>query len=292
MTHCANLQTPFPWHENLLPTIDQCIELSLSEDIGSGDISSNLINPQRSALATIVTRQAATVCGIHCAVKTFRRLDPACEITQHVNDGDEVASGQGLLTVRGFASSLLTAERTALNFLQCLSATATVTAQFVNVIRHTDCSILDTRKTLPGLRLLQKYAVYCGGGKNHRRGLDDAFLLKENHIAAFGSIMQLVKAARKLHPKRQLVIEVETFDELDQALAANVDRIMLDNFTVEMARRAVQQTKNRIPLEISGNIDLASCVAYAETGVNFISVGALTKNITAIDLSMRLSTHE
>ncbi len=282
--------TPFAWPERLSSAIQQCVQTALDEDIQQGDISAQLIPAKTQAQARIITREAGVVCGIHCAQQAFQSIDSSLHITGLVNDGDTIETNQCLMTISGSARHLLTAERTALNFLQCLSATATTTAQYADAIKHTRCHLLDTRKTLPGLRVLQKYAVHCGGGVNHRLGLFDAFLLKENHIAAHGSIHQLATAARQQHPDRFLQIEVETLDELQRAIDANVDRIMLDNFTVAMAQQAVALTQGRIPLEISGNINADTLIPYAETGVDYISIGALTKHINAMDLSMRLQT--
>ncbi|HAG62287.1 MAG: nicotinate-nucleotide diphosphorylase (carboxylating) [Legionellales bacterium] len=280
------------WNKPLQTATIHCIKTALEEDIQQGDISAALIPPNTQAHARIITREPGVVCGIDCAQQVFHTVDSSLLIHQYVNDGDSVAPNQCLIEITGSARSLLTAERTALNFLQCLSATSTITAQLVQAIQHTSCRILDTRKTLPGLRLLQKYAVHCGGGDNHRLGLFDAFLLKENHIAAHGSIKQLAHAARKQHPHHLLQIEVETLEELQEAIDAGVDRIMLDNFSVSMAKQAVSLTQGRIPLEISGNIQADTLVAYAETGVDYISIGALTKHIQALDLSMRLTINE
>ncbi|MBV52772.1 MAG: nicotinate-nucleotide diphosphorylase (carboxylating) [Coxiellaceae bacterium] len=280
------------YNKELSIATELCINTALKEDIQQGDISAKLIPLNTQAHAHIITRDPGVVCGIDCAKQVFHTVDRSLHIRQRVNDGDSVTPNQCLMEITGSARSLLTAERTALNFLQCLSATSTITAQLVRAIQHTSCRILDTRKTLPGLRLLQKYAVHCGGGENHRLGLFDAFLLKENHIAAHGSIKQLAHIARTQHADRLLQIEVETLEELQEAIDAKVDRIMLDNFSVPMAQQAVSLTQGRVPLEISGNINADTLVAYAETGVDYISIGALTKHIHALDLSMRLNIDE
>jgi nicotinate-nucleotide pyrophosphorylase (carboxylating) len=274
-------------------TIARMVRTALDEDIGSGDLTAQLIPADKLASATIITRESTTICGAPWVDAVFRTLDAAVRVEWRVSEGEQVPPNRQLCTLSGPARSLLTGERTALNFLQTLCATATATRQFVDAVAGTQCKILDTRKTLPGLRVAQKYAVLCGGGVNHRIGLFDAILIKENHIAAAGSIGAAVGAARKLDSKVLLEVEVETFDELQQALDAKVDRIMLDNFELDEMRRAVQVTRNHthrdVSLEASGNVDLNTVRGIAETGIDFISIGGLTKHIRAVDLSMRFA---
>ncbi|MDN6296944.1 MAG: carboxylating nicotinate-nucleotide diphosphorylase [Halomonas sp.] len=260
----------------------------LAEDLGPGDITANLIPEQQWARARVITREAAVLCGVAWVDEIFRRLDSRVTLSWQAADGDRLDAGQCFLTLDGPARSLLTGERPALNVLQTLSATATTTRHYVDLLDGTGVRLLDTRKTLPNLRLAQKYAVTCGGGHNHRIGLWDAFLIKENHIAACGGIAAAVGYARKLSGELNVEVEVENFDELDQALAAGADTIMLDNFSLEELREAVARGKGRAVLEASGNVDDATLKAIADTGIDCISSGALTKNIKAIDLSMRL----
>ncbi|MGB3270824.1 MAG: carboxylating nicotinate-nucleotide diphosphorylase, partial [Rhodanobacter sp.] len=255
---------------------------------GQGDATATLLPADARAQASLTCRDAAVIAGSAWFDACFRRLDPAVQIEWLVRDGDRVAPGTLICTLAGHARSLVTAERTALNFLQLLSATATTTAHHVAAVAGTSVRVLDTRKTVPGLRVAQKYAVRCGGGHNQRMGLYDAILVKENHIIAAGGIAAAVSAARQLHPDLPLEVEVENLDELEQALGAGVDRIMLDNFELEQMREAVARTAGRVPLEISGNVDLQTIGDFARTGVDFISVGALTKHVHAVDLSLRL----
>jgi nicotinate-nucleotide pyrophosphorylase (carboxylating) len=263
------------------------VKEALQEDIGSGDRTALLIPEQRSMQADIISRQGMVVCGTEWVSRVFKALDADIVLDWFVEDGQVLECETTLLTLRGNARAMLTAERTALNFLQTLSATATQTQQLVQRIKGTRCTILDTRKTLPGMRIAQKYAVLCGGGMNHRMGLFDAFLIKENHIKACGSIHAAVDIARETHPDCLLEIEVENKTELAQALEAGPDRIMLDNFSLASMKQAVQLTKPYgTPLEASGNVSLENVREIAETGVDFISVGAITKSIHAIDLSM------
>jgi nicotinate-nucleotide pyrophosphorylase (carboxylating) len=264
------------------------VEHALSEDIGSGDATADLIDAESMATARVITRESAVLAGQPWFDACFRALDPRVIIEWSDDDGAHIAANAVLCVLRGRARALLTAERCALNFLQTLSATATVTALHVEAVRGTRALILDTRKTLPGLRLAQKYAVRCGGGSNHRIGLFDAVLIKENHIAAAGSLTAAVKAARSRHPELLLEVEVETFAELDEALGAGVDRVMLDEFSVDDMRQAVAIVNGRVALEASGGVDLAHLRAIAQTGVDYISIGALTKHVRAIDLSMRV----
>ena len=237
----------------------------------------------------MITREAAVLAGRPWFDACFRALDPAVKIAWNVDDGAHVAANDTLCTLHGLARALVGAERCALNFLQTLSATATMTARHVEAVRGTSAVILDTRKTLPGLRLAQKYAVRCGGGSNHRIGLFDAILIKENHIAAAGSLTNAVKAARAGHPQLLLEVEVENFSELHDALAAGADRIMLDEFSLADVRRAVTEVAGRVPLEVSGGLGLDDLPALAATGVAYISIGALTKHVRAVDLSMRIT---
>ena len=267
--------------------VEQDVSDALREDIGAGDINAALIPADQIGRAAIIVREAGVISGTAWATLCFELLDPGAKLNWHVKDGDHVAANAVLLEIQAQARALLTGERAALNFLQTLSATATQTAHYVAMISHTKTKILDTRKTLPGLRYAQKYAVRCGGGVNHRFGLYDAFLLKENHIAAAGSIAAAVTRARSIAPDVLLEVEVENFEQLDQCLKLGVKRVLLDNFSVANAKRAVALMEGRIQLEASGGIGESDLVAYAEAGVDFISVGALTKHIRAIDLSMR-----
>ena len=265
------------------------VERALDEDVGTSDVTAELLAPDARASAHVITREAAVIAGSAWFDACFRQLDSNVTIRWRCADGDLVSANDVLCSLHGGARALLSAERCALNFLQTLSATATVTAQYVAAVRGTHAVILDTRKTIPGLRLAQKYAVRCGGGSNHRIGLFDAILIKENHIAAAGSLAGAVRAARARHPKLLLEVEVENFQELRAALTAGADRIMLDEFTLDDIRHAVAEVAARVPLEVSGGVSLERVRELAETGVDFISVGALTKHVRAIDLSMRLA---
>jgi len=268
--------------------VAQDVARALSEDFGSGDATADLLPANATASATVITRENAVLCGTAWFDACFRARDPNVVIEWQAHDSDRVTANATLCTLRGNARALVGAERSALNFLQTLSATATIAAQYADAVRGTRTRILDTRKTLPGLRYAQKYAVRCGGATNHRIGLFDAILIKENHIAAAGSLAAAVAAARAAHPNLLLEVEVENFDELDQALATNVDRIMLDEFSPEDMRRAVAHVAGRVALEVSGSVTLDRVRSIAETGVDFISVGSLTKHLRAIDLSMRV----
>lgn len=265
------------------------VAAALAEDIGSGDISAALIPPDREATAQILFRQAAVLCGRPWVEQVFHQIDPKVRLDWHRQDGDRIEPDTVVLKLAGNARALLSGERAALNFLQMLSATATRTAFFVDQVKGTGVKLLDTRKTLPGLRIAQKYAVVCGGGQNHRLGLYDAFLIKENHIAACGSIAAAVAAARVLAPGKVIEVEVETLDELDQALAVGAPMILLDNFTLADTREAVRRTAGRAKLEASGGINEDTLKDMAATGVDYISMGTLTKDIRSTDLSMRLS---
>lgn len=264
------------------------IERALAEDIGSGDATAELLPANRLAHATLTCRESATLAGTDWFDACFRKLDPGVAIHWASRDGDHVEAGSVICRLHGQARALVTAERSALNFLQLLSGTATATAAYVAALRGTATRLLDTRKTIPGLRLAQKYAVRCGGGCNHRVGLYDGVLIKENHIIAAGGIAAAVNNARRLHPKLTVEVEVEDMQELTQALGAGVDRIMLDNFSLDMMREAVRMAAGRVSLEVSGNVELPGIAAIGATGVDFISVGALTKHVHAIDLSLRL----
>jgi nicotinate-nucleotide pyrophosphorylase (carboxylating) len=271
--------------------VHQLVRTALDEDLGSGDLTANLIPEARRSSARVITREDAVLCGVAWFDDVFRTLDRSVMISWSAKDGDVVPANQELCRLEGPSRALLTGERTALNFLQSLSGTATTTRAYVNAVAGTGCRILDTRKTIPGLRLAQKYAVRCGGGTNHRIGLFDAILVKENHIAAAGSIPAAVAAAREIDERVMLEVEVENFDELNQALDANVDRVLLDNFTLDQMRDAVKIARAHpnegIELEASGNMSLETVRTVAETGVDYISVGGLTKHVRAIDLSMR-----
>jgi nicotinate-nucleotide pyrophosphorylase (carboxylating) len=271
--------------------VSQTVASALREDVGTGDLTAELIPVSQSARARVVTRENAVICGSAWFDEVFRQVDSGVKVTWKVHDADRVAAGDELCTLEGPARAILTGERTALNFLQMLSAAATITRTYVDAVAGTKCRILDTRKTIPGLRVAQKYAVVCGGGTNHRIGLFDAILVKENHIAAADSISAAVQAARALPRKVLVEVEVETLDELRQALDSGVDRILLDNFSNDQLREAVQITRSHpnkdIELEASGNITLETLRSVAETGVDFISVGGLTKHVKAVDLSMR-----
>jgi nicotinate-nucleotide pyrophosphorylase (carboxylating) len=273
--------------------VSRSVATALQEDVGSGDLTAQLIPVERVARASVITREDAVLCGTAWFDEVFRQIDARVRVTWSVRDGDRVRPDQQLCILDGPARSLLTGERTALNFLQSLSGTATVTRRYVDAVAGTKCRILDTRKTIPGLRLAQKYAVRCGGGTNHRIGLFDAILVKENHIAAAGSIADAVSGARRVAAQVLLEVEVENLTELREALDAGVDRILLDNFSLDDMRTAVQTTSvhasARTELEASGNMSLETLRAVAETGVDFISVGALTKHVRAVDLSMRFA---
>jgi len=266
------------------------VERALAEDIGSGDVTADLLPADIRATAQVITREDAVLAGQPWFDACIHALDADARVDWKHADGDGIAAGAALCAVHGRARALLGAERCALNFLQTLSATATITARYVAGVRGTRATILDTRKTLPGLRAAQKYAVRCGGGSNHRIGLFDAILIKENHIAVAGSLEAAVRAARARHPQLMLEVEVENFVELHAALACGVDRIMLDEFSLDDIRRAVSEVDGRVPLEVSGGVTLETAPALAATGVDYISVGAITKHVQALDLSMRITT--
>jgi len=261
---------------------------SLREDIGDGDVTAKLIPADKQASGRVITRETATIAGREWVEEVFRQVDPSVELSWQVSDGETVSPDQVLFTMRGPARSLLSSERAALNWLQTLSGVATACAGYAARVVHTHVRLLDTRKTLPGLRLAQKYAVTCGGCFNHRIGLWDAFLIKENHIASCGSIAQAIEAAHRIAPGKPVEVETENLDELAQALKAGADIIMLDEFSLEDMRTAVATTGGKAKLEASGGINADTLVPIAETGVDFISIGALTKDVNAVDLSMRL----
>lgn len=283
-------------NHTLLQSIPIQVSEALAEDLGGTasadqDITANLIPITQEATATIITRESGVLCGTAWVDEVFRQLSAAVKVEWHRQDGDVLQANDKLCTLTGPARALLTGERTALNFLQTLSATATVVAAAVKQLEGTQTQLLDTRKTIPGLRLAQKYAVTCGGGTNHRTGLFDAYLIKENHIAACGGIRQAVEKARELEPGKPVEVEVESLDELQQALAAKADIIMLDNFShqdIRSARSLNVQSGHPAKLEVSGNITPQSLSDYANSGVDYISSGALTKHVQAIDLSMRI----
>ena len=272
--------------------IRQQVSQALQEDIGSGDVTAALLDPQQRADARVISREAGILCGTAWFDEVFRQLDNTIRIDWSVQDSDAVIPDQTLCRLHGPTHALLTGERTALNFLQTLSGTASVARQFVRAMGATQTRLLDTRKTLPGLRLAQKYAVTCGGGHNHRLGLYDMVLIKENHIAGCGSIEAAVHAARQRFPDLPIEVEVESLDELEQAIVAGAHRILLDNFTVAQLREAVALTAGRAELEISGNVTLNNIAELATLGVDYISTGAITKHVTALDLSMRVTAIE
>lgn len=281
INHKINLHT-------LTSDITQSVTFALAEDIGSGDITAQLIPTEQQANARVITREDCIFCGRAWVTEVFKQLDPQVTIEWHINDGQAAPANSTLFTLHGSARSLLTGERTALNFVQTLSGTATISHYYAQQVAHTQVKLLDTRKTIPGLRTAQKYAVACGGCHNHRIGLYDAFLIKENHIAACGGIAKAIANAHQIAPGKPVEVEVETFAELDQALAAGADIIMLDNFSIEDMKKAVAINAGRAKLEASGNINEQTLVPTAETGVDFISIGGLTKHCKAVDLSMRI----
>lgn len=273
----------------LTAEIEANVRRALLEDVGSGDITAQLIPAGRLAKATIISRDAAVIAGTAWVDAVFRQLDPRVAVHWQVVDGDRVQPNQPLFHLEGPARSLLTGERSALNFLQMLSGVATKAQHYADMVSDTQVKLLDTRKTLPGLRMAQKYAVTCGGCHNHRIGLFDAFLIKENHIAACGGIAEAITAAHKIAPDKPVEIEVESLDELRQALDAGADIVMLDELSLDDMREAVRLNAGRAKLEASGGINDDTLRVIAETGVDYISIGALTKDVKAVDLSMRLS---
>jgi len=266
--------------------IAEMVRRALDEDVGSGDVTAALVPESARAQARVVCREAAVLCGRDWFDEVYAQLDERISVAWQAEDGDKVAPDQSVGVLEGPARSVLTGERAALNFIQLLSGTATSARRCADAVEGTRTRILDTRKTLPGLRLAQKYAVRCGGCHNHRLGLYDAILIKDNHIVTAGSVAAAVSAARRLNPGLSLEVEVETLDQLEEAIEAGADTIMLDNFRKEALREAVAVTAGRAELEISGNVSPEEIRALAETGVDYISIGALTKNVRAIDFSM------
>jgi len=273
------------------PDLVEQVARALAEDVGSGDLTANLVPASRQGRATVITREAAVLCGRPWVDEVFRQIDPAVQVSWDADEGAAVEPGQRLCRLAGPARSLLTGERTALNFLQTLSGTATATRRYVQLVAGLPCRILDTRKTLPGLRRAQKYAVRCAGGSNHRMGLYDGILVKENHIMAAGSIAAAVSAARAAGASVPVEVEVETLDELRQALDAGADMALLDEFSLADLRAAVAMNRSHprgpMKLEASGNVTFETLRGIAETGVDFVSIGSLTKHVRAVDLSMR-----
>ena len=269
--------------------IDENVRRALLEDIGSGDISAQLVPSARLASAKIITREPCIISGVSWVEAVFRQLDPLVILKWNVKDGERAETDQTVLHLEGPARSLLTGERTALNYLQFLSGVATQCRRLADKVAHTHVKLLDTRKTIPGLRLAQKYAVTCGGCHNHRIGLYDASLIKENHIAACGGILEAINAAHRIAPGRPVEIEVENLGELQEALRGGADLIMFDELSLDDMREGVRLNNGQARLEASGGINESTLVAIADTGVDYISMGAITKNIKAIDLSMRLS---
>lgn len=272
--------------------IAEDVRRALAEDVGAGDVTAALL-PDTADIAYLLCKEEAVIAGRPWFDACHRALDPDVRIEWRVQEGDRVPAGTVLATLAGRARALVTAERASLNFLQTLSGTATVTAAYVDAVRGTGCTLVDTRKTLPGLRLAQKYAVRCGGGQNHRIGLYDAVMLKENHVRAAGSLTAAIRSARSAQPSLPLIVEVETLAQLDEALAEGCERILIDDFDADTRREAVRRARaapyaGRIPLEVSGGVDLTTLREIAADGVDFVSIGGLTKHVRAIDLSMKL----
>jgi len=267
--------------------IEENVFNALKEDVGEGDITAELIPHDNISLATVISRENCVFCGLDWFEETYRQIDDEILIDWCVDDGDNIEAGQIICTISGSSQNIVTGERVALNFVQTLSATATISALYAAIVADTDTKVLDTRKTIPGLRMAQKYAVSCGGCENHRLGLFDAFLIKENHINACDGIQNAVSEARFYNPDLQAEVEVENMDELQQAIDAGADRVLLDNFDIETLKQAVKVCKGKIITEASGNITIDNINDVAKTGVDYISTGAITKDIKAIDLSMR-----
>jgi nicotinate-nucleotide pyrophosphorylase (carboxylating) len=267
------------------------VQAAIREDVGTGDVTAGFVPPNQIAHGRVITRETAVMCGRGWVEEVFRQIDSGVRLRWHASDAERVSPAQNLFDIEGNARSILTGERTALNFLQLLSGVATEAHRYVEAVAGTGCTILDTRKTLPGLRTAQKYAVVCGGAANHRMGLYDMVLVKENHITAAGTLTRAVESARRQVPGLKVEVEVETMKQLEEAIIARPDIIMLDNFTLEDMRKAVAFNKERgrhAKLEASGNVSLENVRQIAETGVEFVSVGGITKHVRAIDLSMRL----
>lgn len=293
MKNTHNSQERLEYLKQQLPTeISRAVADTLREDLGgtldaTADITASLIPAETQNVATIITREHGVFCGQMWADEVFKQLGGEVGIEWHVQDGDKVEPNQVLCTLTGPARVLLTGERNAMNFIQTLSGCASVVAQYAEKIAHTGCRLLDTRKTIPGLRSALKYAVACGGGFNHRIGVFDAYLIKENHIIACGGITKAIETAKQLNPGKPVEVETESLEELQQAIDAGADIIMLDNFSTDMMRKAVEINAGRAALENSGNVTMDTIAEFAETGVDYISVGALTKHLKAMDLSMR-----
>jgi len=270
-------------------TIEEVVNFSLREDMGDGDITAQLIPEEDITIAIVISREPCVLCGMDWFEEVFRQIDSEVLVEWLAEDGDSIEANQSVCSLSGSARSILSGERTALNFLQTLSATATRAASYAEAVSGTHATVLDTRKTIPGLRIAQKYAVSCGGCQNHRMGLYDAILIKENHIAACNGIKKAIDEARFRNPAMPIEIEVESINELQQALDAGVDRVLLDNFDIQKLTEAVKMCGGKVPLEASGGVTLDNIQEIAATGVDFISTGALTKDIAAIDLSMRIS---
>ena len=271
--------------------LPQQVTIALVEDIGSGDVTAELVPADQRVTGKVISREPAILCGRPWVTEVFRQLDPSVQLTWTADDGDRVAANQTLFEIAGPARPVLTGERSAINFLQLLSGTATATRRYVEAIAGTACAILDTRKTLPGLRTAQKYAVVCGGARNLRIGLFDQILIKENHIAAAGSLTEAIRAARRAAGSKKVEVEVETLQEFSEALEAAPDIIMLDEFSLRDMRAAVELNRasdHRVKLEASGRVRLETVRAIAETGVDYISIGSITKHVRAVDVSMRL----
>ncbi len=270
-------------------SIEKSVLSALEEDIGDGDRTAALINPVKKNSADIVCREDSILCGKDWVNKTYQLLDPSIKISWNHEDGDRIFKNQTVCAIHGNTQKILSGERTAINFLQTLSGTATTTAQYVDAIRNKKVKILDTRKTIPGLREAQKYAVVCGGGKNHRRGLYDGILIKENHILAAGSIKKAVETIRDLYPKLKIEVEVEYPEQISESVLAGADIIMFDNFNENQIRDSLPLVSKNTLVEVSGNLTLEKIGRLSELDIDFISVGAITKNIKAIDFSMQLN---
>jgi len=267
--------------------VRRAVAQAIAEDVGAGDLTASLLPEDKTAAATVISREPAVLCGQDWFDGVYAQLDPAVSVEWLAGDGQAVEPDQPLCRLSGPVRSLVTGERTALNFLQLLSGTATAARRYAEAVAGTGTRVLDTRKTIPGLRAAQKYAARCGGCTNHRLGLFDAILIKENHIYACGSIEAAIRTARNEHPGVTVEIEVENLDELEAALSAGADTVMLDNFALDALREAVRRTAGRAALEASGNVDMEGLRRIAETGVDYISIGAITKHVRAVDLSMR-----
>ncbi len=271
--------------------IKKTVKAALKEDIGKGDVTASLISPETTAIATVITRETAVLCGREWFTETMLQLSDEISLNWQAQDGDLINENQTLCTIQGPARAILSAERVALNFLQLLSGIATESRRYADRVKGLKTTIRDTRKTIPGLRLAQKYAVRCGGCENHRIGLYDGVLIKENHILACGSITKAVEQIRLSHPKMQIEVEVENLEEFHEALAAKADMLLLDNFDRAMLQRAVILNKGQAKLEASGGVTFNEIRGLAESGIDYIAIGTLTKNIQSIDLSMRFTTN-